>query len=61
LHHAEQLAREAGVFCMYIATYAADTDTIAFYGRRGFAPVAVLADMYGAQDEGQVYMRKRLS
>jgi ribosomal protein S18 acetylase RimI-like enzyme len=60
LHHAEQLARQAGVFCLYIATYAGDTATVAFYGKRGFAPVATLPDLYGAHDEAQVYMRKRL-
>lgn len=60
LNYAEQLAREAGVFCLYISTYAGDTETIAFYGKRGFAPVATLPDFNGADDEGQVYMRKRL-
>ena len=60
LNYAERLSREAGVFCMYISTYAGDTETIAFYGKRGFAPVATLPDFNGVDDEGQVYMRKRL-
>lgn len=60
LNHAEQLAREAGVFCLVISTYAGDTATIAFYGKRGFAPVATIPDFHGPYDEGQIYMRKRL-
>lgn len=60
LNHAEWLSREAGVFCMYISTYAEDTSTIAYYGKRGFAPVATIPDFHGANYEGQVYMRKRL-
>lgn len=60
LNHIEQLSREAGVFCLVISTYAGDTATIAFYGKRGFAPVATIPDFHGPHDEGQVYMRKRL-
>ncbi|MBK8431285.1 MAG: GNAT family N-acetyltransferase [Chloroflexi bacterium] len=60
LKYAEQLSREAGVVCMYISTYAGDTQNITFYGQNGFAPVATLPDFYGVNDEGQVYMRKRL-
>ena len=60
LAHAENLSREAGVFCMYIATYAGDAEIIAFYGRHGFAPVATLPDIHGPDDDGKLYMRKRL-
>ncbi len=60
LDHAEEVSREAGVYCMYITTYAADVDVIAYYGKRGFAPVATLPDLNGPGDEGQIYMRKIL-
>ena len=60
IEHAEQLSKEAGVFCMYIATYAGSTENIAYYGKRDFTPVATLPDVNGPYDQGRLYMRKRL-
>ena len=58
--YAEDLSRGAKLHCMYIATYAAEAESVAFYGKRGFAPVATLPGLNGPENEGQVYMRKIL-
>lgn len=58
LEHAEELSRESGAYCMYIATYARDSRNIAFYGHHGYIPVATLPDVNGPGDDGNVYMRK---
>jgi hypothetical protein len=41
-------------------TYGEDYDVIAFYGKSGFIPVAMLPDTYGPHLEGNVFMRKLL-
>ena len=60
LKYIEEYCRDFGAYCMYTATYARSFDTIAFYGRHGFVPVATLPDVHGPDDEGNVYMRKIL-
>ncbi len=60
LTHVENYAREKGVYCMLMSTYAADYKVIAFYGKNGFVPVATIPDVHGPGDEGIVYMRKIL-
>ena len=61
LNHALLIAREEGVYAAFARTYAADTDTIAFYGRNAFCPVAVIPGANGPTDEGDIVMRRRLS
>ncbi len=60
LEHAEKLSREADVYMMYMITDAHEWWNIAFYGKAGFAPVAVLPDIHGPGLEGHIYMRKIL-
>jgi len=60
LAHCEQVSRDNNVYCMYMCTYVKEYYNIAFYGKNGFVPVACLPDIHGPDDEGQVYMRKRL-
>jgi ribosomal protein S18 acetylase RimI-like enzyme len=61
LDYAEDVSRKSGAYTMYISTYAADHEVIAFYGRNGYVPVATLPDAHGPGDEGQVLMRKILN
>ena len=58
LDYAEEQSIIGGAYCLYAATYARDHDTIRFYGRNGFIPVATLPDVNGPGDDGDVYMRK---
>ena len=60
LKHAEDFSREFGVYTMYMSTYAAAYDVIAFYGKNGYVPVATLPDVHGPGREGIVFMRKIL-
>ncbi|MBP1995072.1 GNAT family N-acetyltransferase [Paenibacillus eucommiae] len=60
LKHAEDYARNRGVYCLFMMTYAEDYDVIAFYGKNGFIPVATLPDVYGPRLEGNVFLRKIL-
>lgn len=60
LKYAEKTAKENGAYCMYAATAAFDYETVAFYGKNGFVPVATLTDVNGPNDEGALYMRKIL-
>ena len=60
LRHVERIMETQRVFCLYMTTYGASYGAIAFYGKHGYAPVAVLPDVYGPNDEGRVYIRKRL-
>jgi ribosomal protein S18 acetylase RimI-like enzyme len=61
LAHAEKLSAEAGAYCIFVATYAASYDVIAFYGKNGYVPVATIPDTNGPDDEGDVHMRKVLA
>ena len=54
-------AKEKGVYCLYMSTYAKDSGVIHFYGKNGFVPVATLPDVHGPKEEGLVIMRKRLA
>lgn len=60
INHAESLAKDAGMYCMYISIYAGDNAAISFYTNYGYTPVAVLPDVHGPDDEGNLYLRKRL-
>jgi len=60
LKHAEQLAVKADVYCLFARTYAADRAAISFYGHNGYAPVAVMPDLNGPGDEGEIFIRKLL-
>jgi ribosomal protein S18 acetylase RimI-like enzyme len=48
------------VYCLYLHTYPADYDVIAFYGKNGFMPVGLVPDFYGPALEGKLYLRKVL-
>jgi ribosomal protein S18 acetylase RimI-like enzyme len=48
------------VYCLYLHTYPADYDVIAFYGKNGFMPVGLVPDFYGPGLEGKLYLRKVL-
>jgi ribosomal protein S18 acetylase RimI-like enzyme len=60
MEYAEELSRKASVYCVYVSTYSADTKLVAYYGKRGYVPVATHPDVHGPNGEGQVYMRKKL-
>ncbi|MFH0899729.1 MAG: GNAT family N-acetyltransferase [Pseudomonadota bacterium] len=60
LGHAEAEARAAGAYCLYVATYAGNADSMTFYINRGFVPVALHPDVHGPGDEGEVHLRKIL-
>jgi ribosomal protein S18 acetylase RimI-like enzyme len=61
LDYAVNQAKKAGAKTIYARTYAADFKVIAFYGRNGFHPVAVVPDTNGQNDEGTIVMRKRIN
>ena len=60
LDHAESEAYAAGAYCLYVATYAGNDDSMTFYINRGFVPVALHPDVHGPGDDGEVYLRKIL-
>lgn len=60
LNYAVELLKPSGIPTVFARTYAADTDTITFYGRNGFYPVAVIPETNGLEDEGTIVMRKRV-
>lgn len=49
------------VYCLYLATYPADFDVIAFYGKNGYLPSGCLPDVYGPSLEGKLFLRKVLT
>lgn len=53
-------AAAAGACCVYVSTYAGDSEAVAFYTRVGFCRVAELPRLNGPVDRGQVYMIKEL-
>ncbi len=61
LNYAVNFAREEGAYAVFARTYAADIDTIAFYGRNAFYPVAVIPGTNGPIDEGDIVMRRKIS
>ena len=56
----ERHARDQGAYCLYVVTYAAAQDTISFYEKSGFVPVATLPDVHGPRAAGNLYLRKLL-
>lgn len=60
LRYTERYAKEMGAYCMYAATTAFDYETVLFYGKNKFIPIATLADVNGPNEEGALYMRKIL-
>ena len=60
LDHVESEARAAGAYCLYVATYAGNDDSMTFYINRGFVPVALHPDVHGPGDDGEVHLRKIL-
>ena len=46
--------------CLYTDTYTANDDSMIFYIKRKFVPVALLPGLNGINDDGQVFMLKRL-
>ena len=46
--------------CLYTDTYTANDDSIIFYIKRKFIPVALLPGLNGLNDDGQVFMFKKL-
>jgi GNAT superfamily N-acetyltransferase len=60
LAHAEALAKSAGAYSLYVATWAGSHEAIAFYGKNGYVPVAALPCIHGPDDVGDLYMRKTL-
>jgi ribosomal protein S18 acetylase RimI-like enzyme len=57
----EAHVRELRVSCLYLHTYPADFDVIAFYGKNGFMPTGLVPDFYGPGLEGKLYLRKVLA
>ena len=60
LEQAEKASVEAGARCIYVRTYAGNRDSTTFYIKHGFVPVAMLPDVNGCDDDGDVYLRKLL-
>ena len=53
--------KASGVKCIYTDTYAENDDSMMFYIKRGFVPVALLPGLNGVvRDKGQVFMYKKL-
>ncbi|XZG69702.1 GNAT family N-acetyltransferase [Chitinibacteraceae bacterium HSL-7] len=57
----EASVRSQRVSCLYLHTYPADYDVIAFYGKNGFMPTGLVPDFYGPGLEGKLYLRKVLA
>lgn len=60
LEEACKRIKENGGECLYTDTYTANWDSMVFYIKRGFVPVALLPGLNGINDEGQVFMYKKL-
>ena len=46
--------------CLYTDTYTANWDSMVFYIKRGFIPVALLPGLNGIDDDGQVFLYRKL-
>jgi len=46
--------------CLYTDTYTANDDAMMFYIKRSFIPVALLPGFNGLDDDGQVFMYRKL-
>ncbi|MDP2871982.1 MAG: GNAT family N-acetyltransferase [Bacillota bacterium] len=60
IDHITGICQDLGLYCIVTSTYAGDARAVAFYGRNGFCPVALLPGVHGPRDEGQLYLRKLL-
>ena len=49
-----------GAECLYTDTYTANDDSMIFYIKRNFIPIALLPGLNGVNDDGQVFMYKKL-
>jgi len=49
-----------GCECLYTDTYTKNWDSMIFYIKRGFIPVALFPGLNGIKDDGQVFMYKKL-
>ena len=58
LTFAENKSIEMGAYCIYVATYAGNDTSMTYYIKNGFVPVSMLPDIYGPNDQGDVYLRK---
>ena len=47
--------------CLYTDTYTANDDSMIFYVKRKFVPVALLPGLNGIHDDGQVFLYRKLS
>jgi len=61
LEHVEREAHASGAYCLYVATYAGNAHSMAFYIHQGFVPVALFPDVHGPGDDGEVHLRKILT
>jgi ribosomal protein S18 acetylase RimI-like enzyme len=53
-----QLIQSAGGECLYTDTYPDNDDSMMFYIKNKFIPVALLPGLNGVKDKGQVFMYK---
>ena len=58
LNEACERIKAAGGECVYTDTYAANDNSMSFYIKNKFTPVALLPGLNGVNDFGQVYMYK---
>jgi len=52
--------KASGGECLYTDTYAKMDEAMTFYIKRKFVPIALLPGLNGIDDDGQVFMYKRL-
>ena len=52
--------KENGGECLYTDTYTANVDSMIFYIKRNFDPVALLPGLNGLNDDGQVFMYRKI-
>lgn len=60
LDEASHRIRNAGGECLYTDTYTKNDDSMMFYIKRKFIPVALPPGLNGLDDEGQVFLYKKL-
>lgn len=60
LKEIEKYCQSKKIYTLGAFTYAKDYKVISYYGKNGLTPVAIIPDLNGPNDEGQIYMRKIL-
>ena len=60
INDAAQRAAAGHACCLYVSTYAGDSDAITFYAQTGFESVAELPGLNGPDDRGQKIMMKKI-